>query len=218
MRERIEGVDVLRVWSIPASTNSILLRAIASLSFAFAATLAGLFLARRDLVITRIPSFGTELAGLLIARLKGSKLLLEFEDVPPDNLLLVGLQPGSVFYRAIAAYYRRIYQFADLVTVIGLNPAAVLQSRGVPPSHIVLWPCAADGKVQGLVDSSSASQEQHQLPLVPRALLHVGSIELFGYPTPGPDFSHLDEPAGLQREHVVTNPCRRLSHSPRQIR
>ena len=81
MREQIEGVAVVRVWSLPVSNKGYFLRILSQLSFALAALMIGFFLKPRHLVIASVPYLATEMTGLLIARLKGCKVLLELRDL-----------------------------------------------------------------------------------------------------------------------------------------
>jgi glycosyltransferase involved in cell wall biosynthesis len=150
MKEEIEGIKVVRIWSIPASNKGKFRRIISHLSFGVIAPVAAIFLKRNDLVIARVPNIGTDFAGIVISRLKKSRLLLELEDIIPDNLLLIGVSMKSIIARALYSYYRYIFRNSDLIAVIGPCPREVLVQRGVSPERILLWPNAAD-KVKYIV-------------------------------------------------------------------
>jgi glycosyltransferase involved in cell wall biosynthesis len=144
LRENVDGVEVLRIRAIPMPSRGTLRRLLSLFSFVIAAAAAGLCLRRFDLVIARLPSLGTEIAGLLVARFKRSKVLLELEDVPPDNLTLVGLRRDSWMARRLDAYYRWIFRRMDMIAVLCRRPLEMLLARGVARDRIVLWPNGAD--------------------------------------------------------------------------
>lgn len=144
VREVIEGVPVLRICSLPVANRGFLRRALSCLSFCFVATLCGLALKRRDLVIASIPNVATEMAGYIVARTKGSRLLLEMRDLIPENLALVGVSQTSPLWRLLKRYFRRMYDLADFVCVPGASMAAHLEHEGIPAEKVLLLPHAAD--------------------------------------------------------------------------
>src|SRR5512139_3318751 len=48
--------------------------------------------------------------------------------------------------------------------------------------------------------------------------IRFGAIELLRHPAGFADLADFDQVRGFQREDVMTNPCRRLSHRPRELR
>lgn len=146
MSEKIQGIDVIRVWSVPAPNKEIFLRLVSLISFAIVASIRGMFISQHDLVIARVPNIGTELACIIIARLKGSKLLLELEDVVPDNLALIGVSSKSFLARTLVAYYKLVYRIVDLIAILNKNWSAILKQRGVASNRILLLPNAADSE------------------------------------------------------------------------
>jgi len=132
------------------------------LSFALAAALAGCLLGPHDLVIASVPHLGTELAGLLVSRLAGGRVLLELRDIMPDALAFVGVDPRSLLARVLAAYFRAIYRLSDLFAVVGPNMAATLEQRGVPAERIMLLPHAADPR---MVAQDGEEEGQRRLSL-----------------------------------------------------
>ncbi len=161
-RETIEGMSLVRVWSLPAANRHVLRRMMSFFSFAISAMVAGICLARHDLVIANVPHPGTELAAIGIARLKGTDVLLEMVDLIPDNLRFIGVPSTSVMSRALAAYYRVVYRLVDLISVLCQSAAEVLVDYGVPRERIILWPNASD--LDLLTSSNSAMvRKRHSL-------------------------------------------------------
>lgn len=122
---------------------------------------AGVFIPRHELLIARVPHIGTELAGIMIARIKRSKLLLELGDIIPDNLIHIGISQKSLLARILGAYFRVIYQMVDFIAVLGKNMPTVLKQRGVPPNRILLWPQGADSEHLDACDGWKIKQRYH---------------------------------------------------------
>lgn len=135
---------MIRVWSLPAPNKGIVCRTLSSFSFAAAAFFMGVFLRKYDLVIGSVPNLATEASGFLIARIKGSKILLELRDLIPDNLLMYGCKKKSVIYKTLYSYYKLIYKSVDLIAVPYVSMAGELVKRGVDSSRILVLPHAAD--------------------------------------------------------------------------
>ncbi|MCH9689006.1 MAG: glycosyltransferase family 4 protein [Deltaproteobacteria bacterium] len=144
MRERIDGVQVLRVRSMAAANVGIARRALAFASFAAAATIVGSFVARPDLVIGSIPKPGTELAALALSRVHRCPLVLEVRDVLPHSLAEVGLLPRTTTFRALEALYGAVYRRAERLAVTELAAAELLMRLGVRREALLTWPHAWD--------------------------------------------------------------------------
>jgi colanic acid biosynthesis glycosyl transferase WcaI len=144
IKEKIEGLNVIRIWSIPAPNRGLFRRIASQISFAAGALVAGLFMSRHDLVIASIPNMATETACLIIGRLKRSKVLLELRDLIPANLALVGVKKESLSVRLLSKYFNLVYRWVDLIAVTNENTLKALQEKGVSPSRILMLPHAVD--------------------------------------------------------------------------
>ena len=144
MREHVQGLEVLRVRAFSAPNTGAIARSLSYASFSLASMAVGLFLRRRDLVMAAIPSMGTELAGVVVSRLKGSQLLLELIDVLPENLALVGVSGKSMMGRFLLAYYRLAYRLADWIAVLCPAAGEVVAEMGIAPDRILLLPNGVD--------------------------------------------------------------------------
>jgi len=174
MREDMEGLTVVRIWSLPAPNRGVVRRAVSQLSFAVAAAVVGTFLRRHDLVIASVPNIVTDLAGLIAGRLRGSKVLVEMRDLVPDNLAVLGIGPRSLVALALAAYYRRIYRWADGIIVPQWSMVAELARYGVVPERVLLLPHAADPEQ---LNVDGASELRRKLGLEDKFVaLYAGSF------------------------------------------
>lgn len=177
VREKMEGLDVLRVWSLPAPNRGKFRRLASLLSFVVTATVMGLCLPRCDLVIASVPHIATEIPGVLIARALGSKVLLELRDVIPDNLAFVGVSADSRLARLLGSYFRLVYRCVDLIAVPGPSMMDALQQRGVSRSRMLLLPHAADRKQ---IDAGDGARIRRELGLSDKfVVLYAGSFSSY---------------------------------------
>lgn len=196
VKENIEGVKIIRIWSVPAPNRGKWLRFISWASFAIGASIVGIFLQRHELVVASVPNLGTEIAGVLVARFKRSKLLLELRDVFPDNLTLCGISMTSLSARLLLVYFKLVYHLIDLVAVPGENMRIVLIERGVAPKRILLLPHAADPDQLDRGNGQPIRQEFHLENKF--VVLYAGSFSCYY------DIPNLVEAAILLRERL---PC-----------
>jgi hypothetical protein len=70
-RERMDGIDVTRVWSFLAANEGIVLRSLNYLSFPLSASVQSWRLAKPDVVVSTSPQMLTALSGYLISRRLG---------------------------------------------------------------------------------------------------------------------------------------------------
>lgn len=144
VREEMEGVEVLRVWSLPSPNRGYVGRLFSWTSFAAVATVVGLFGTRRDLIAASVPKPGTELAGMIIARLRRSRYLLELRDLLPDSLAFIGISCTTWGARALSRYVLAHCNTADAVAIPSQVMKAALVARGVPRGRVLLLPHAYD--------------------------------------------------------------------------
>jgi colanic acid biosynthesis glycosyl transferase WcaI len=161
MRERLDGVDVLRVPTLAAPNVGSVRRMLAFASFAMAATATGLIVGEPDIVIGSIPKPGTELAALAISRVRGCPLVLEVRDVLPRSLLRVGSDARTIRYRAAESVYGGIYRQADRLAVTEDAAAEQLMALGVRRENLVAWPHAWDAA--DLSDNDAGERVRAQL-------------------------------------------------------
>ena len=113
LREQMNGVEVVRVWTFLAANEGFVKRTINYLSFMLSATLVAFFLRRPGVVVSTSPQFFCGLAGYLVARLKGAPWVLEVRDLWPDSIVAVGAMRDSRAIRWLARLESAAYRKAD---------------------------------------------------------------------------------------------------------
>ena len=143
-RERIEGVDTLRVWTYLAPNKGTLRRILNYLSFCATATLAGLSAPRPDLVIATSPQFFCGWAGVFVSRARRVPFVLEVRDLWPDSIAAVGAMRSSRMLRFLAWLERKMYAAATRIVTVGRGYQKELEGRGVPSQQIAVIPNGVD--------------------------------------------------------------------------
>ncbi|MGC2172650.1 MAG: glycosyltransferase family 4 protein [Candidatus Sulfotelmatobacter sp.] len=119
VRERIDGVDVVRTWLLPFPNRKAHRRMLNYSSFCASAATAGLFLSRPDLVIATSPQLLVGLSGWWLARRKRVPFVFEVRDLWPESLAAVGMGDGnSLLHRALAKIAGFLYRHSDRVVVV----------------------------------------------------------------------------------------------------
>lgn len=137
-RETIDGIKVVRAFSLPTHLRSSVRRTLYYISFFLSSSLAGLFLKRSQVVIATSPSLFIGLTGLLLSRLKGMPLVFEVRDLWPEVIPAIGAgKENSLPYRFFDKVARTLYDKSDLIVVVTESfKDQIVSSRGVSPDKI----------------------------------------------------------------------------------
>jgi glycosyltransferase involved in cell wall biosynthesis len=138
MRERVEGVNVVRSWLLPFPNRKTYERMLNYGSFCISAASTGVFVSRPDLVIATSPQLLVGLSGWWLARLKRVPFVFEVRDLWPESLAAVGMgDPNSFLHRGLGKIAGFLYRRCDRVVVV--TPAFkdhLIKHWQVPPERI----------------------------------------------------------------------------------
>ena len=115
----IEGVRVVRVWTLMAANAGTVRRILNYLSYMFAAVLVSLRLPRPDVVIATSPQFFCGWAGRFVSRLKRVPFVLEIRDIWPESIAATGAIRNSTLLRFLEWLERRLHRAADRIVTVG---------------------------------------------------------------------------------------------------
>ncbi|MBM2817292.1 MAG: glycosyltransferase, family 1 [Ignavibacteria bacterium] len=145
-KENYNGVDVLRIWSLPFKNSGKVKRILGYLSFVFSASICGLVLKKYDILIASVPHLGTELVGLIVGKIKKSIIILELRDIIPDNLEFIGIPKHSFVSNLLNKYYSYVDDKMDIIVVPGTSMKKTLIFKGIDKNKIIVLPHGADSK------------------------------------------------------------------------
>jgi colanic acid biosynthesis glycosyl transferase WcaI len=135
VRERANGVDVVRTWLLPFPNRKAYERMLNYGSFAISAAATGLFLSRPDVVIATSPQLLVGLSGWWLARCKRVPFVFEVRDLWPESLAAVGLGASdSKLHRFLAKIAGFLYRHSEHIVVV--SPAFkdyLVEHWQVPP-------------------------------------------------------------------------------------
>jgi colanic acid biosynthesis glycosyl transferase WcaI len=146
MRERRDGATVLRTQYYTTARNvSKSAQLLSYLSFLPAVLHSGWRAGRVDAVFVTSPPIFPAVPAILLAKLRGAKLVVDLRDLWPDEVVAVGAaREGSMPIRLLRAIERWMYRSADVVTCTTRAFADTVAERGVGEEKRRLLPNGAD--------------------------------------------------------------------------
>jgi glycosyltransferase involved in cell wall biosynthesis len=143
-RETVQGIETIRVWTWLAANKGTVRRIVNYVSYMLTAILAGLRVARPDVVIATSPQFFCGWAGVWVCRLRRLPFILEIRDIWPESIVTVGAMKKSVAVRQLERWERSMYRAARRVVTVGEGYREQLVARGVPAERIDVIPNGVD--------------------------------------------------------------------------
>lgn len=143
-RERLEGIDTIRVWSYITANEGFALRTLDYLSFMVTSFLSALFVRRPDVIVCTSPQFFTACAAYLLSIFKRRPFVFELRDLWPDSIIAVGAMKESPSTRALRRLEYFLYRKAARIVSVTNSFKAVLSGNGIPPEKIAVVRNGAD--------------------------------------------------------------------------
>ena len=176
--EKVDRVQVERTWLWPLPNRKAHERIRNYASFCISAAVAGLGLAKPDVIIATSPQLLCALAGWWIARWKRVPFVFEVRDLWPESLAAVGAGgEGSLLHRALATIAGFLYKRADRIVVV--TPAFkehLIRNWRVPEEKIAV---VENGVETDLFrpDATASSEVRNRFSLEGRLLIcYVGTM------------------------------------------
>jgi glycosyltransferase involved in cell wall biosynthesis len=164
-RERIDGVEVVRLPLYPSHDRSSVRRSLNYLSF-FVSVLAWLLFRRQrfDRAYVYHPPITVGLAAALAGLVRRLPFILDVQDLWPDTLAAVGMAGGRRLARPIGWLCTFVYRRAEAIVAQSEGIRSALAARGVPASKLVTIRNWADAEPPAV---------GHPEPLVPQRFVVV---------------------------------------------
>ncbi len=164
LRETIEGIDVIRTFTLATPSKRFWPRAAAFGAFCLSALLGGLAeRVRADVVYAVLPPLPLGVSAWALARAAGARLVVNVQDLYPE----IAVATGFLRNRAAIGFFERmegwIYRWADHLVVISEGFRQNLLGKGVPAAKISVVPNWADP--EAIVPGSRRNGFRRQLGL-----------------------------------------------------
>lgn len=132
-REIIDGVHITRVPLYPNHDQSAIKRILNYASFAAAATIYGVFMAKRaNVMYAYHPPLTVGMAAALIKLFRRVPVVYDIQDMWPDTLRATGMLNNTKALNIVASVCRWVYRRMDHIVVLSPGFKRLLQERGVP--------------------------------------------------------------------------------------
>jgi lipopolysaccharide/colanic/teichoic acid biosynthesis glycosyltransferase/glycosyltransferase involved in cell wall biosynthesis len=137
VREKIGGVDVLRVALYPSHDNSKLHRILNYASFALSAIVFGtVMIGKPDVMYVYHPPITVGLAAAIIGFLRRTPFVYDIQDLWPDTVVASGMLSNPGALGLLGSLCKLVYRRASHITVLSRGFKETLARRGVPPDKI----------------------------------------------------------------------------------
>jgi colanic acid biosynthesis glycosyl transferase WcaI len=138
VRERLDGIDVVRTWIYAARNSGRVRRSLAYASYALSAIAWGQMHTRApDVVVATSPQLLCAAAGRVTAAMHRTPFVFEVRDLWPESVVAVGaLSAGHPVVRALTVVEEGLYRAADAIVVVTDSFRERLVERGQPASKI----------------------------------------------------------------------------------
>jgi colanic acid biosynthesis glycosyl transferase WcaI len=146
VRERMEDIQVLRVWVKASSIKNPAARICFYLTYMLNATLAGLCLAteRYDLIYATSPPLLVGAAGLALSLLRRLPFVFEVRDLWPESAIELGEINRPAAVRLAQAIADLCYRRAARTVAVTQGIYDRLQQKGIGPERLALIPNGAN--------------------------------------------------------------------------
>jgi colanic acid biosynthesis glycosyl transferase WcaI len=144
MRERIDGIQVIRCWIYASPNQSLWSRALNFGSFCSSAVFGGLLASGPDVVYSILPPLPLGLTASLVGLAKHAPVVVNIQDIYPDIAMALGILRNATAIRFFRWLEKAIYTRVAGIVVISAGFRENLLAKGVGPSKVHVVPNWAD--------------------------------------------------------------------------
>jgi len=117
--ERIDGINIKRVWTYFTKNKGIIYRTVDFISFMLSSFISGLFIKKHDRILVSSPQFFQVISGFLISRIRRIPFILEVRDLWPESIVSLGaLKENNFIIKILNLIAKYIYRKSMLIFVV----------------------------------------------------------------------------------------------------
>lgn len=143
-RERIDNVEVIRVWTYITANEGFLGRSLDYASFMLSVVLAAPFMPRPDVIISTSPQFFTPCAAYVISRFFRRPWVFELRDLWPDSIVAVGAMKENALIQFLRKVEYFLYRKSSRIVSVTYSFQRVLSLNGISADKISVVPNGAE--------------------------------------------------------------------------
>jgi colanic acid biosynthesis glycosyl transferase WcaI len=144
MRERMDGVEVVRTYIYASPNEGMLSRTLNYGSFCATAAIGGLFAPKPDVIYCVMPPMPLGVSAEFLGFAKRAPVVVNIQDVYPDIAVAVGVLRNRLLIRFFEWMERAIYRRAASLVVIADGFKENIIGKGVPAEKVHVVPNWAD--------------------------------------------------------------------------
>jgi glycosyltransferase involved in cell wall biosynthesis len=164
LRERVEGIQVVRSFVYATANKGFLKRTLSYLSFMSSAILfSPLVKGPFQVVVATSPQFFVAVAGCFISRLKRRPFIFEVRDLWPESIVAVGALRNPAIIRLLTKIEFFLYTKASLIVGVAESTRRILVERGIPSSKIEIVPNGVDADLFSHPAEGMEVRRQHHI-------------------------------------------------------
>jgi glycosyltransferase involved in cell wall biosynthesis len=137
-KEKILGINVIRVWTYIAENKGFMKRTLDYLSFMVCSFIACFFVRKVDLIIGTSPQFFTAVSAWGCSLFKRAPFVFELRDLWPESIKAVGALKNSNFVRLFEALELFLYRRAFRIVSVTRSFKNNLVQRGINADKIIV--------------------------------------------------------------------------------
>lgn len=173
--EFIDGIEVTRVALYPSHDSSVLKRIFNYISFAFMATLIGIFATKKaDVIYAYHPPLTVGMAAIFIKFFRRIPIVYDIQDMWPDTLKATGMLNNDKLLNIISIVCNQVYKYVDHIVVLSPGFKKLLINRKVKEDKISIIYNWCDEKA--LENKGVLKGEYNQLFLDKFNLVFAGNL------------------------------------------
>jgi colanic acid biosynthesis glycosyl transferase WcaI len=144
-REALDGVEVVRVWSLVRPNTGFLNRILAQLSFGCLAAFLGIWMVGHpNIIIVESPPLFDAIAGRLLAWWKRCPYVFTVADIWPESAVQLGALHNHLAIWLAERLEWSSYQRSGAIWAVTRGIRQTLVERGLPADHVFLLPNGVD--------------------------------------------------------------------------
>lgn len=136
-REEIEGIKVIRTFTIPAPNKGFFKRVLSFISFLFSSVIQGTWASgHQNILIATSPPFFVGIAGYFISRLKGIPFVFEVRDLWPESIIQLGQLKSKLVITILEFIEKFLYSSAIHIVAVADSTVKILVEKGISAKKI----------------------------------------------------------------------------------
>ena len=137
-KEKIDGINVIRVWTYVTANEGFVKRIFNYLSYMFAVILLIPFLPRHDVFVSTSPQFFCGFAGFFVKLIRRTPWILEIRDLWPESIVAVGAIKNKSIIRMLEYMELLIYRKSDHIIPVTDAFKRFIVKKGISADKITV--------------------------------------------------------------------------------